>query len=328
MSDAAQRYPHVPGPDPAQEPALQLLLDDVQQRFLGAVDAVLIYGSCLRSGELYDGLLDLYLLLRDYRSAYRRRLPAATNWILPPNVFYAEARDAHRTLRAKVTVISREQFRQGCSWRWFQSYIWGRFAQPVHLTWARNARVRAEIEQDLQDAVRTLLGRALPMLPAAGTVAELWREALALSYATELRTERSGRAEQLVSAALPFYVAVTRAAAPRLSPALKLLDAAPVGSEAAQGSSAAVLRYQTHIPPLRRRLAPMVWALRRAQGKMLSILRLVKALFTFDGGLDYLAFKLSRHSGQEIVIPPRVRRYPLLFSWPFFWRLYRRGVFR
>jgi len=54
----------------------------------------------------------------------------------------------------------------------------------------------------------------------------------------------------------------------------------------------------------------------------------LKGLFTFDGGIDYVAWKLARHSGQEVVVPDRVRRYPLLFMWGFFWRLYRRGAFR
>ena len=35
----------------------------------------------------------------------------------------------------------------------------------------------------------------------------------------------------------------------------------------------------------------------------LSVLRLLKALFTFEGGLDYIAWKLERHSGQRIEVP-------------------------
>ena len=61
---------------------------------------------------------------------------------------------------------------------------------------------------------------------------------------------------------------------------------------------------------------------------MLSVLRLFKALFTFEGGFDYIAWKLERHSGKVITIPPKVRKYPLLFVWGFMWRLYRDGVLR
>jgi hypothetical protein len=57
-------------------------------------------------------------------------------------------------------------------------------------------------------------------------------------------------------------------------------------------------------------------------------MRLVKALFTFEGGLDYIAWKLERHSGESIVIPDRVRRAPLIYLWGFFWGLYRRGIFK
>jgi hypothetical protein len=57
-------------------------------------------------------------------------------------------------------------------------------------------------------------------------------------------------------------------------------------------------------------------------------MRLVKALFTFEGGLDYIAWKLERHSGESIVIPDKVRRAPLIYLWGFFWGLYRRGIFK
>lgn len=60
----------------------------------------------------------------------------------------------------------------------------------------------------------------------------------------------------------------------------------------------------------------------------MSIMRLVKALFTFEGGLDYIAWKLERHSGEKIVIPDTVRRAPLIYLWGFFWGLYRRGIFK
>jgi hypothetical protein len=58
------------------------------------------------------------------------------------------------------------------------------------------------------------------------------------------------------------------------------------------------------------------------------VLRLLKALFTFDAGFDYIAWKLERHSGRKVEIPERVRRYPLIFVWGLMWKLYREGIFR
>ena len=62
--------------------------------------------------------------------------------------------------------------------------------------------------------------------------------------------------------------------------------------------------YQSQAGQFRRGAATVAWGLRRAQGKLLSIMRLIKALLTFEGGLDYIAWKLERHSGEEIIIPP------------------------
>ena len=55
-------YPTVIGPDAKTEPTLAALLAQLDQRHQGNVCCVLLYGSCLRSGDLYDGLLDLYLI--------------------------------------------------------------------------------------------------------------------------------------------------------------------------------------------------------------------------------------------------------------------------
>lgn len=54
--------------------------------------------------------------------------------------------------------------------------------------------------------------------------------------------------------------------------------------------------------------AAVGWPLRKTQGKLLSVLRQLKALFTSEGGLDYIAWKLRRHSGKRLEIPGRVRR--------------------
>ncbi|MHA7817806.1 MAG: hypothetical protein ACX93N_15115 [Pseudohaliea sp.] len=309
-------WPEVAGPSPATEPALAALIEQLRHGHRDAVRAVLLYGSCLRSGDLFDGLVDLYLIVDSYRDAYGLGWLALANRLLPPNVFYAQCEVDGRTLRSKVTVVSLEDFRRGCSRYWFQAYLWGRFSQPVRIVYARDDDATVAVTDAFRRAAATLLGRALPALPASGSLATLWEQALALSYGTELRTERPGRARELVLAARPFYEAVTRLVAAELPHGLEL-----------RGSGERC-RYRASVAPASRRLAPITWGLRRAQGKSLSVARLVKALFTFTGGLDYIAWKLERHSGERIEVPPRVRRHPLLFSWGFFWRLYRRGIFR
>ncbi|MEM8563481.1 MAG: hypothetical protein AAGF57_14675 [Pseudomonadota bacterium] len=310
------RYPTVAGPDADDDINLRALLDDLHQRHHNAICATLVYGSCLRTGDIYDGLLDLYLICNRYREAYHRRTLATANWLLPPNVFYAEMSRNEKTLRAKVTVISLRDFRRGCSHAWFQSYIWGRFSQPTHILHASSQQVREQIERCLVEAACTLLRNALPLMQDSGTVSLLWQEALALSYSTELRTERAGRAAELATVSESFYHTITRAQAASLGPGFTVYD------------SDGELRYRNTISKTQRFSAKLAWFLRKVQGKLLSITRLVKALFTFEGGLDYIAWKLQRHSGEQIVIPEKVRRAPLIHMWGFFWGLYRRGVFK
>ena len=49
--------------------------------------AVLFYGSCLREQQLDGLMLDFYLIVEDYRTAYPRRWLAWANRLIPPNVF-------------------------------------------------------------------------------------------------------------------------------------------------------------------------------------------------------------------------------------------------
>ena len=313
-------YPHIYGPDPARDPNLEALLAQLEARFNHAINATLVYGSCLRSGDIYDGLLDLYLICDSYEAAYGRYWLAGANWLLPPNVFYGEQQPVvggeEQILRSKVTVISLADFEKGCSTARFESYIWGRFAQPTRLLQTRDDSARDAVIRALVTASATLLNNALPALPESGLVTDLWEQALGLSYATELRTERDGRAGELVRASGDFYVAMSRTHAGCLEVEFSVQER--------DGN----WHYQSQANTGQRRRASLKWSIRRLQGKLLSVSRLVKALITFDGGLDYIAWKLERHSGENIVIPPKVRRAPLIFMWPFFWGLYRRGIFK
>jgi hypothetical protein len=264
-------------------------------RFPGAV-AVLFYGSCRRT-EQRDGLFDLYVLLEGYRSLpFVERLLARA---LPPNVYYLESSLDASVLRAKCTVISLADFERGTSARWFHSYLWGRFAQPVTLAWSRDSATRARVDAALERAVMTFVANAAALVPENAEAEDLWVAGLAMSYSTELRSEGAERARELYRANAPYFDAAARAA-----------------RSAIRASHSGVRRSRA------------AWAIRRVTGKLLSILRVLKSAYTFDGGLDYLVWKLERHSGRRIEVPDAVRRAPAIHLWGFFWRLYRDGVFR
>jgi hypothetical protein len=70
------------------------------------------------------------------------------------------------------------------------------------------------------------------------------------------------------------------------------------------------------------------WKRRRRLGKTLNLLRIIKGIFTFDGGLDYALWKIKRHSGKTVPVTDWQRRHPLLAAPGLAWRLYRMGAFR
>ena len=295
---------------------LDALRDTLLQQYDDAVDAMLFYGSCLRSGDALDGLVDLYLVVDGYRNAYRKPLPALFNWLLPPNVYYLEVEVNGNRVRTKYAVISLQDLQRGTSMRWFHSYLWGRFSQPCGLLYSRNAETSRRVHRILAQAVLTFLTRTLPALPAQLDSAALWQQGLALSYRAELRAEKPGRSIHLYEAWQDHYDAVTSLA----------MDELPFKVTREQRDSR--LLYTVQIPRHTRLLSRLGWLLRRFQGKLLSLLRLMKATFTFQGGIDYIAWKLERHTGVPIEVTPKVRRHPLIYGWGLVWRLYRRGVFR
>lgn len=290
------------------EEVLRPLIAALEQRYGDTLAAVVFYGSCLRSGDPFDGLIDLYVIVDSYRRAHGNPLSALGNAAVPPNVYYLERDTPQGRLRTKYAVLSLAQLDRGAG-HWFQAGVWGRLAQPVALIHARSQADAERVRAACGAAVISLLQRALPALPVRLEPAEAFAGALALSYRCELRVESRTRGGELVVKDAAEYRR-------RLLAALPLLPFA--ATLEADGGIA------FSIATARRRAAGPIWALRRTQGKLLSILRLVKACFTFSDAIDYAAWKLERHTGVVIEITPRLRRHPLIFGWGLLWRLYRR----
>lgn len=300
----------------AEVPAgIAALAAAARERHGASVSAVLLYGSMLRSGNVHDGLADLYLLVEDYRSACTSRTLAMLNALLPPNVFYLEIPFQGHTLRAKYAVLTVADFLHGTE-RWFHSYLWGRFAQKTALLYARDEAVAHQVQQALATAAMTFVARTLPQMAAAFTPRDLWSRGLALSYRAELRTEHPEAAGRLFDADPAYYQALTRA----------LLDASSVVEKVSPTSTPPI--YRVCIPPRMRYLNRASWQTRTLQGKCLSVLRLLKGLATFQGGIDYLLWKIERHSGVRVDVGPQLKRLPPLAILVVFWRLYRRDAFR
>lgn len=291
-------------------PGLTAVADAVALRFGDSLDAVLFYGSCLRSVDVTDGLVDVYALVDTYRHAYRQRHLRWLNRILPPNVFYLECAFGTARLRVKCTVLSLAAFERGVC-KWFHSYLWGRFAQPVRVIRVRDEAVRRRVDEALATAVLTFERRAAACFSAPFSAEALWIAGLRRSYAAELRVEGGSRAAELVAANRADYLARTQASATQLG--LRLVDSSGCYGPLTAGRHA-VAR------------ARFGWIVRCWQGRLLSLPRLAKCAITFHGGVDYAVWKIERHTGVHIEVTPQLRRHPLIYAWPLIFRLIRQGV--
>jgi hypothetical protein len=247
--------------------------------------AVLFYGSCLRERQLEGLMLDFYLIVSDYRSAYDRRWLAAANRLIPPNVF-PFAQDG---LSAKYAVLSEADFARECSVEAGSVSVWARFAQPSRLVWAADEAAGQRAIDSVAEAVPTLFA----LTPSAGDPLDVFREGFRLTYGAELRAERKSKSGSIVDADPERY-----------------------------------RRFGEAVPARPSRPNAGSWRRRQRKGKALSVVRLAKASFTFAGGIDYLAWKISRHSGVPVAIKPWQRRWPLVAAFTLLPRLLKKGAIR
>jgi len=198
--------------DRTASPAVRILIDEILTRHGGADRAVLFYGSCLRTEDDLDGLVDLYLLVDNYRAAYTSHTQAFLNALLPPNVYYLEREFEGQVVRTKYAVLSMADFQKGTSLRWFHSYLWGRFCRPTALLYASNDEVARLVQKGFAQSVLTFVRRVLPRVDSDLTAWHLWRRGLELSYRAVLRSERPEKRARLFDAAAAYHEKITRIA--------------------------------------------------------------------------------------------------------------------
>lgn len=301
-------------------PAVAALAAELACRHGAAVAAVVFYGSCLRKRTI-DGVLDFYVVVDDYRSAYPGRLLALANAVLPPNVFYVEWPFEGETLRTKYAVISTADLLRRASPRSLDCRIWARFCQPAALAFVRDDAARRRVEEAVTSACLTFVERALSALPDAqlgrGVTGEaLFGAGLRETYRAELRSERDAAIRELYAASAGRHDAVAREA----------LAALAQRGGGSLGESPEGFTVSASAADLRR--SRRAWRLRRPLAKALAVAGLLKTAFTFGDWVPYVLWKTERQTGRRIEVTPRQRRHPLIFGWPVIARLLREGIYR
>ena len=278
-----------------------------------ATAAVLFYGSALRDDAL-DGVLDFYVLTDRPIAWPGSRWTALAGRFLPPNVGYLETAIDGSVLRAKYAVMTLAQFRRAMTPESLDTTLWARFSQPVVLAHARGDAEARAVRDAVCAAVVTAARWAAALGPARGAATDFWRALFQRTDAVELRPERgAARAGDLVERDAARYAALLPAAW-RAGGIAFAVDADGVLAPALDAAERAA--------------AERRWGLRKALGRPLNVLRLVKAASTFDNAVDYVAWKIERHSGYRLEPTAFQRRHPLLAAPALYLKLRARGVLR
>lgn len=275
---------------PAPAPA-RMIAQALAGRFPGA--AVLLYGSgvTVSAGDDPAGVLyDYYVIAPSYRECFASCVERIAARLLPPNVYYIETESEYGLLRAKYAVLSLDHLKRLVSRKTFHSYFWARFAQPMRLVAAPEA-MRRQIVLAVREAVLTFCRRARPLAEETSDWREIWLKGLRASYKSELRAESGDRAEQLLNHIADWAEQTIKLSFGELANA-KARNAAPAR--------------------IKRILSVLAWWARAVQGAWLSAARLLKATATFHGGIEYIAWKIERHSGIDLALRDWERRHPFL----------------
>jgi len=278
------------------------------------IAALLAYGSCLfDETRTSTSFPDFYVLVDDLDAYHASRWHALLNRVLPPNVYYAAfASDPGRpVLRCKYCVMSLRQFARETSPRASDIYHLGRFSKRIALAHSRDPAATRIVCDGNLGAMWTLLPRSLSLLSTRFDLDELILRQLGLSYVGEQRVNEPDKVHKLMRGALPFYREVYA----------DLLDLyARRAGHPRRGEDG---RYEQ--PPPRaseRRLTEQL--LRRS--RLRGVLRWPKYIATVDDWVDYLLAKLERHHGVQVELTPLQRRHPLIFAWPVYFEMRRRGI--
>ncbi len=242
------------------------------------VVAVLFYGNVLRDTEAI-GLIDYYVLTESDSAYHGYGLGALINRLLPPNVYH----EAFDDRRAKVAAMSLSAFAHRMRRDSWDTTLWTRFSQPTRLIYVKEA-ARDVVYSAIAEGWRTAAFWADALIAAEHQRAtSRWAALFTQTYNVELRPEGGrDRASRIVETSPDLFNQID-----------------------------SVLPVERLSPEVMRNIF-RGWRWRRAVGKPLNILRLLKAAITFRGGADYALSKLERHTNGQLVLKPWERRYPWL----------------
>lgn len=285
-----------------------------------SVRGVLFFGS-RRSGLPTDAFsaYDFFVAVSAHRPFYERlrraaasrRSPlllSALNACMPPNQIALDLEVAGQGLRAKCAVIRLADLQRETGPRRRDHFCAGRLFQPVTIAHAADEAAQEALLDVLVSAHEQTLAWSRPWLPARFDAAEYARTLLRVSMSWEVRPEPASRADALFEGQREYHREVF---------GVLLEELAGGGALVSAGQDRyALARPVTALERLR-----LSFYFRRSLAR--ATLRWFKYMVTYQGWVDYILRKASRHTGYDAELSERERRWPWLLLWPRLFRFFR-----
>lgn len=297
---------------PTGDPAFAAAVERLVVAAGSSLRALVFFGSRRTGAAKADAwsAYDVFVVVTRYSGFYRairtaglsgkRPLAMAfVSHILPPT--QVSLPFAGEGIRIKATIVDEPTLVRETSAARRDHFCAGRLFQPASLLYAKDGAAREMALACLASAVRETWSWSRPWQAQSFDAAGYGLSALRTSLRFEVRPEPAGRAEQLFAAQRELQLPVLDALMRELAERGEL---APAGPEATWSA-------RRPVGWLERLRLEAYFRVSMAR----TTARWLKHVVSFDGWLDYIVRKASRHSGQEFELSERERRYPLVFLW-------------
>jgi hypothetical protein len=307
LSEAVRERVRSAGADPALDAAVARVVAAAGD----ALDGLVFFGSRRTGAARVNAwsAYDVFVIVPDYRPFYDAMVRAGlsgkgpgplavlSRW-LPPTQYSIRLRDPE--VHLKTAVIRTEAFHRETSPARRDHFCAGRLCQPSRLLHARGDSLRETLVRDLVRAHVETWTWVRPWLPPVFDAEAYGETVLRVSMSWEVRPEPAGRFRALWDAQRAEQRPVFEA----------LLGDLQARGEVTltEGGRFAAVRPVGTLERLRLELY-----FRRSMARATA--RWLKHVLTFEGWLDYIVRKASRHSGERIELSERERRWPWLFAW-------------
>jgi predicted nucleotidyltransferase len=293
------------------------MAEELARTFGDASVAVIHYGSRARGDARADSAYDFFVIVDNHEAAYEtaaRRVnlgvePATAirlSKILSPSVYALPAvPDGGR--RNKCAVITRDEMDEAARLETRDHFVIGRLFQQVEILWSRDDATAWKVREALETIRARTFDWVRCYLPDEFTVDAYCRTLLETSFAAEIRPEGGERASDLFVAQRDFMLEA-------YTPILDDLVTAGVLEKNKDS-------YRQVEPPTAR--LKNRWDRYFRISKRRGTLRWGKAIVLYDGWLDYIVQKITRHNDVQVELTDRERKYPFIFLWPKVFQFFR-----